>query len=127
MAGKKSRRKGVAAEQHIVKVFRNAFGGEWSRKKIGTPGPDIETPKDFPFAIEVKNDASVKMIHLYRPTALLRKYWDQASAQADALDLAPLLVCKIESHWFASTNWDEWRLLEDWIAYSRNSLCIMQG
>ena len=116
MAGIKSRRKGVTGEQQVVKILREALGGEWSRKKIGVPGPDIETPKWFEYAIEVKNEASVHAIHIFKGSAKLELFWEQASAQADALDLFPLLICKMDGVWLCSRMYGHWSTLEVWIA-----------
>lgn len=110
-----SRRKGNRGEREALNILKSHFGGHWERKPLGIPGPDLLAPDDFPYAVEVKNEKAIRAIHLIgTPTKKLHDFWKQADAQADALDKLPLLVCKVESVWFACSEWGQWQLLTDW-------------
>ena len=110
-----SRAKGNRGEREVAKIFRDALGGTWERKSMGIPGPDLLCPPSFRFAVEVKHDKRIKALHTYTGSAVLTQYWKQADAQADALDLSPLLICKIEGKWLCSDGIGRWELLETWI------------
>jgi hypothetical protein len=111
-----SRRKGNQAERDVIKILKKYFGGHWERKSMGIPGPDILAPEDFPFVIEVKNDKTVKAIHLLaKPdNQKLMRYWTQAVGQAQNTGKTALLVIKVEGHWFASTTWRDFLPLNQW-------------
>ena len=94
-----SRRKGNEAERSIVKMFRNHYGGHWERRSMGVPGADIIAPDSFAYAIEVKNVANLKLLHLFKGSKVLDDFWAQAVQQAKAAEKAPLLMVKIEGLW----------------------------
>jgi Holliday junction resolvase len=118
-----SRAKGNQAERDVIKIFKKHFGGHWERKPMGIPGPDILAPDNFNYNVEVKNDKSIKLKHLYKPCERLKAYWQQAIDQSTK-DKLPLLCIKIEGLWFAWSGFSvaefpsywEWQLLDRWCA-----------
>lgn len=116
-----SRRKGNQAERDVIKILRQYFPGPWERKPMGIPGPDIQPPDDFPYAIEVKNHKSLRFKHLYEPTKLLLSFIKQAMDQAKDLKRDALLVIKIEGIWMCCQGFEyrhfaypSWSVLTDW-------------
>ena len=83
---------------------------------MGYEGSDIICPDDFKWAVEVKNDKSVKLKHLFKPTAKLIDFWVQTAKQAAHQSKSPLLVAKIEGMWFCWTsgNIQAWDIFEEW-------------
>ena len=118
--GRRSRDKGKRGEQEALKILRSHFGGLWERRGAGEPGPDLITPVWFPYAVEVKNVSTVKLRHLWHPTAQLFDYTEQAVKQAHDVGKLPLLCIKVESMWFAWTadikNEPAFLLLDVWCA-----------
>lgn len=116
--GAGSRAKGCAAEREALKLLRQYFGGvPWERRGCGNPGPDIITPDGFPWCVEVKHQAGVKVKHFYRPTARLESFVAQALQQARELGKAPMLLVKAEGLWFVHVEGipgNGWLLLDDW-------------
>lgn len=96
-----SRAKGNRAERTVLKILKKHFGGEpWERKSMGIPGPDLLTPDNFPYAVEIKDDKSVRLKHFWKPNKQLKDFWEQAESQANGLGLEPLLIAKVEGIWF---------------------------
>lgn len=117
-----SKRKGNEAERQVVKTLKEHFKDHFERRSMGVPGADIVCPPHWIYAIEVKNDKRVKAIHLLgKPLQLLRDYWDQASAQADAMDLSALLVVKADGCWFCSEDGVSWTLFDSWCQLNVNT------
>lgn len=98
--------KGKRGELEAVSLLIKHFGKGFRRKRLGTPGSDIETPYEFPWSVEAKNVKTVKLKHLFRPTAELLAYWQQTKRQAKDEGKKPLLIIKIESIWFACVEFD---------------------
>lgn len=114
-----SRAKGNRGEREVLKILKSHFGGEpWERKSMGIPGPDLLTPNEFPYAVEVKFNKSIKLIHFFKENKQLKDWWKQTQEQAFALNKTPLLIVKVEGIWFAisreflSTTF--WKTLESW-------------
>lgn len=115
-----SRAKGNRAEREVLKILKAKYGGEpWERKSMGIPGPDLLTPDDFPYAVEIKHDKRVRCKHLFSGHSVLEGFWKQAVTQASALGKKPLLIVKAEGIWFASndTGWGQgdWKTLKHWL------------
>ena len=96
-----SREKGRRGEQDVVKMFRSVWGGHWSRRGIGVAGDVILTPPDFPFSIEVKNEADTTLNHCFmdRPSTLIKHYAQAAKQSGDRI---PLLVFKCDRKWYCA-------------------------
>jgi len=96
-----SREKGRRGEKDVVKMFRSVWGGHWSRRGIGVAGDDILTPPDFPFSIEVKNEADTTLNHCFmdRPSTLIKHF---AQAEKQAGSKIPLLVFKCDRKWYCA-------------------------
>lgn len=100
-----SRRKGYRAQWEIMRQLRSWWGGHWEGRSAGIPGSDLITPEDFPYCVEVKNEASIKIRHFFKPSALLIAHWKQAVNQTKpTVDTTrpkgAMLVTKAESIWF---------------------------
>lgn len=97
-----SRRKGNRAMNAIAKSFQRWWGGEWQRRGGGFAGDDIIPPDGFPYSLEVKDVAQIKVRHFVQPTSLLLEYWKQAKTQAVRIGKITLLVIKTEGLWFVA-------------------------
>lgn len=95
-----SRAKGNRAMTYVVKSFQSWWGGVWQRRGGGFSGDDLIPPDGFPFSVEVKDVATVKVRHFLEPTRELLGYWRQAMDQSIAVGKQPLLVLKAERSWF---------------------------
>jgi Holliday junction resolvase len=96
-----SRAKGNRAEREVIKTLKRHFVGPFERRTMGLPGPDVVAPDEFHWAIEVKDDKTVRLKHIWKPTQKLIEFWEQATQQARVIRKNPLLVVKIEGLWFA--------------------------
>lgn len=97
-----ARRKGKEGELQAVALFRSWWGGQWSRKKIGVKGDDIQAPDDFPCSLEVKNRAKVAVRNFFEPTKQLCEWWQQAKDQAAVAEKLPMLCTKTERDWYCA-------------------------
>ena len=95
-----SRAKGNDGERAVCKILSQWWGGHWERRSMGVPGPDLVTPDDFPWAVEVKNHKTIHPGHFWYPTKMLQDWWWQASRQATQCDRLPLLVVKALGDWY---------------------------
>ena len=111
-----SRRKGMTGELEVCHILSEALNDSFTRNRIGVSVCDVIAPAWFPFAVEIKNAKTVKLVHLFgKHTKELDNYWKQCSSQADILNKYPLLIVKAEKLWMACTDYEYWRPLQQFI------------
>jgi hypothetical protein len=102
------------------------FDGDFERRSMGYEGSDVLCSEGFRWAPEVKDDKSVKLKHLWKPTKKLLSYWEQAVFQAKILNKVPLLCIKLEGLWFAFSH-EESHLNFPLYAWLLEEWCISHG
>lgn len=116
------KQKGYRATKEVCKMLSEHFGGQFSARSIGQKGEDIWCPDGFKFAPEVKHHKAVRAIHLLTGTsAAVAAWWKQAREQAGKANKLPLLIAKVERHWFVTEDGIEWIYFEAWCEMSSKS------
>lgn len=119
-----ARQKGSQAERDVIKLLSLHFPGKFERRSLGIKGADVICSDEaFPFAVEVKNQKSVRALHLLIGNHQLDNWWQQAKEQAGRVNKRPLLVAKVERHWFVTEDNIGWSKFEYWCQLeSKNQL-----
>ena len=101
-----SRRKGHTFERGICRDLREWLGREWLVQRnldddqTGARGRAgdvlVSGPHLWPFSIECKAGYRVRSSHLWKGSRTLESHWSQATDQASAVSLEPLLLLKPE-------------------------------
>jgi len=116
MAKINTRRKGNTAEREICKRLSKYFPGKFERRSMGIKGCDVIcSDEQFPYAVEVKHQISVKAIHLFIGNQSTKKWWSQTVNQAMRVGKQPLLVAKVERYWFCTTDGVNWNLFDKYL------------
>ena len=99
--GKMQRRKGKSAELEVVRILKKTWASDdFRRSGPGFEGADILTPPDFPWTVEVKHLANLRLMDFWKLPQRLRRCMEQAKSQGLSQGKPWLLCCKIEGKWF---------------------------
>jgi hypothetical protein len=102
---RRSRRKGGTWERECATWLRTLLGEGWDvrrnpadrqRGTVGAGDLVVTGPHPWPWAIECKDVASIRLRHLLDPSARLVEHWRQTCDQAAPMGLRPALLAKIE-------------------------------
>ena len=99
--GRFKREKGVRWEREAAKLFAAWLGSECRRTPLSGAygsgwnlGGDLMFQELLPLYIELKNDESWRLEHLFTGTGPIFKWWEKAAGEARMNHQVPLLVFK---------------------------------
>lgn len=94
---------GSQGERKVMEILQTWWGGEpWSTRTWGEIGPDITSPREFPFAVEVKAIGVARVKWFFRFGIAYRYHWAQTVRNARLSRRRPMLCMKCEEEWFVS-------------------------